>query len=430
MGYETFIGKRYLFSPRQDRSISVITWISIGGVALGVIALIVSTSVMNGFRTNLQNAVTGSLPHITIFAWNDGMKDYSSLKERLEANPKVEGVAPYIYKQVMLTGKKQPKGALLRGIDPEQEPGVTNISSFLREEVYGITTPTEKNQALISTKLLKRLIHREAREKEIKDGIILGAKLARHLEASIGDSVKLVSSEQRMTPIGDIPRIKKLEVIGVFESGISGYDEVLAFIDYRLLQKIYRMNENITGLGVRISNPENAPEIAHELAEFSDEYVVGNWADENKSIFQVMKLEKIGLFLILTLIIVVAAFNIVSSLIMLVLEKSREIAILKALGANDSGIRKIFFFQGLVIGSLGTIGGVLLGLAICWVLMNFEIIDIPPGVYPGGNRIPVLIDWFDVALTTLASFVICLLVTLYPSTKASRLNPVDPLRYE
>ena len=167
-----------------------------------------------------------------------------------------------------------------------------------------------------------------------------------------------------------------------------------------------------------------------DIDEFSDEYVVGNWADENKSIFQVMKLEKIGLFLILTLIIVVAAFNIVSSLIMLVLEKSREIAILKALGANDSGIRKIFFFQGLVIGSLGTIGGVLLGLAICWVLMNFEIIDIPPGVYPGGNRIPVLIDWFDVALTTLASFVICLLVTLYPSTKASRLNPVDPLRYE
>ena len=167
MGYETFIGKRYLFSPRMDRSISVITWISIGGVALGVIALIVSTSVMNGFRTNLQNAVTGSLPHITIFAWNDGMKDYSSLKKRLEANPKVEGVAPYIYKQVMLTGKKQPKGALLRGIDPEQEPGVTNISSFLREEVYGITTPTEKNQALISTKLLKRLSLQEARGKKL-----------------------------------------------------------------------------------------------------------------------------------------------------------------------------------------------------------------------------------------------------------------------
>ena len=207
---------------------------------MGVIALIVSTSVMNGFRTNLQNAVTGSLPHITMFAWNDGMKDYSGLQKRLEDHPDVKGVAPYIYKQVMLSGKKQPKGALLRGIDPKQESDVTNISSFLREEVYGIT-PSKESQALISARLLERLSHHEARKKRLKDGIVLGAKLARQLEADVGDSVKLVSSELRMTPVGDIPRIKKLEVIGIFESGISGYDEVLAFMDYRLLQKIYRM---------------------------------------------------------------------------------------------------------------------------------------------------------------------------------------------
>ena len=429
MQFETFIGRRYLFSPRRDRSISVITWISIGGVALGVVALIVSTSVMNGFRTNLRDAVTGSLPHITVFAWDDAMQNYSGLQKRLTEHPEVEGVAPYIFKQALLTGRKQPKGALLRGIDPQQETEVTKISSFLRDEVYGFT-PSPEKQALISARLLKRLSHPEARSKRLKDGIILGAKLARQLEANVGDSVKLVSSEQRMTPIGDVPRIKKLEVIGIFESGISGYDEVLAFIDYRLLQKIYRMGNHITGLGVSISDPENAPEISLELAELSEDYIVGNWADENKSIFQVMKLEKIGLFLILSLIIVVAAFNIISSLIMLVLEKSREIAILKALGAKDSGIRKIFFFQGLVIGSLGTIGGVLVGLAICWALMTFEIIDIPAGVYPGGNRIPVLIDWLDVALATVASFTICILVTLYPATKASRLNPVDPLRYE
>ena len=429
MQFETFIGRRYLFSPRRDRSISVITWISIGGVALGVVALIVSTSVMNGFRTNLQDAVTGSLPHITVFAWDDAMKNYSGLQKRLMEHPEVKGVAPYIFKQALLTGRKQPKGALLRGIDPEQESEVTKISSFLREEVYGFAPSLEK-QALISKKLLHRLSHPNARINRLKDGIILGAKLARQLEVDVGDSVKLVSSEQRMTPIGDVPRIKKLEVIGIFESGISGYDEVLAFVDYRLLQKIYRMQKQITGLGIRINDPENAPEIADELGELSEEYIIGNWADENKSIFQVMKLEKIGLFLILSLIIVVAAFNIISSLIMLVLEKSREIAILKALGAKDSGIRKIFFFQGLVIGSLGTIGGVLVGLAICWALMTFEIIDIPAGVYPGGNRIPVLIDWLDVALATVASFTICILVTLYPATKASRLNPVDPLRYE
>ena len=429
MSYETFIGKRYLFSPRKDRSISIITWISIGGVALGVVALIVSTSVMNGFRTNLRNAVTGSLPHVTVFTWDDAMEKYSELQKRLIKHPDVKSTAPYIFKQALLTGRKKPKGALLRGIDPIQEKDVTRIASYLRDEVYGFT-PSSEQQKKISDRLLKRLSYEVTKHNHMKDGIILGAKLARQLEAEVGDSVKLVSSEQRMTPIGDVPRIKKLEVIGIFESGISGYDEVLAFIDYRLLQKIYGMETKITGLGIRINDPENAPDIAEELSKFSEDYIVGNWADENKSIFQVMKIEKIGLFLILSLIIVVAAFNIISSLVMLVLEKSREIAILKAIGAKDSGIRRIFFFQGLVIGSLGTIGGVLLGLSICWGLMNFDIIDIPPGVYPGGNRIPVLIDWFDVALATFSSFTICILVTLYPATKASRLNPVDPLRYE
>jgi ABC-type lipoprotein release transport system permease subunit len=154
MRYETFIGKRYLFSPRRDRSISVITWISIGGVALGVVALIVATSVMNGFRTNLQDAVTGSLPHITVFAWDDAMKNYSGLQKRLMEHPEVKGVAPYIFKQALLTGRKQPKGALLRGIDPEQESEVTKISSFLREEVYGFAPSLEK-QVLISKNYFK-----------------------------------------------------------------------------------------------------------------------------------------------------------------------------------------------------------------------------------------------------------------------------------
>ncbi len=164
MRYETFIGKRYLFSPRRDRSISVITWISIGGVALGVVALIVSTSVMNGFRTNLRNAVTGSLPHITIFAWDDAMVNYSGLQKRLDAQPEVNGVAPYIFKQALLTGRKKPKGALLRGIDPQQEANVTRIASYLRDEVYGFT-PSPKDQELISARLLERLSHPEARKK-------------------------------------------------------------------------------------------------------------------------------------------------------------------------------------------------------------------------------------------------------------------------
>jgi lipoprotein-releasing system permease protein len=431
MNYELFIGRRYLFSPRRDRSISLITWISICGVALGVIALVVSTSVMNGFRTNLQNAVTGSLPHITVFSWGDQVTDFEALRQRLLEQPEVTGAGPYVYKQALLTGGSKPKGALLRGIDPQLEPEVTSIADFLRDSVYGLPPEDPQEQKQLSTQILKRIDHTVERALGERDGLILGAMLAQQMEVRIGDTVQVVSSEQRMTPVGDVPRVKKLEVVGIFESGISGYDEVLAFADYRLVQKLFGLKDRVTGIGLRIKDPEEAAQVAQGIRNgLKGELFTSNWADENKSLFQVMKLEKIGLFLILTLIIVVAAFNIISSLVMLVLEKSREVAILKALGASDGGIRRIFMFQGVVIGLLGTLSGVLLGLGICWGLQTFDIIDIPPGVYPGGNRIPVRIDWQDVGLTTLSSFLICFLVTLYPSTKAARLNPVDPLRYE
>ncbi len=429
MSYELFIGRRYLFSPRRDRSISLITWISICGVALGVIALVVSTSVMNGFRTNLQNAVTGSLPHITVFSWGDQLKEFESLRQKLLEHPEVTGAAPYVYKQALLTGGSKPKGALLRGIDPLLEPKVTNIADFLRDTVYGFPPDNPKEQQALAERILAQVS--VDHEQGQRDGIILGAMLAQQMDVGIGDTVQVVSSEQRMTPVGDVPRVKKLEVVGIFESGISGYDEVLAFADYRLVQKIFALKDRVTGVGLRIKDPEEATAVATSLRPLlGDSLFTSNWADENKSLFQVMKLEKIGLFLILTLIIVVAAFNIISSLVMLVLEKSREVAILKALGASDGGIRRIFMFQGVVIGLLGTLSGVLIGLGICWVLQTFDLIDIPPGVYPGGNRIPVRIDWQDVGVTTLSSFLICFLVTLYPSTKAARLNPVDPLRYE
>ena len=429
MKYEYFVGKRYLFSPLKDRSISVITWISICGVALGNIALISSTSIMNGFRENLRKSVTGSLPHITMFAWEDNMNDADAMAAKVKSNPHVVGAAPYIFKQALITGLKQPKGALLRGIDPNQEANVTSVASFLRESVYSLP-PSVDAQKIISEQTLKRLSYTESQANKQRAGIILGATLAQNLNVKVGEDVKLISSEQRMTPFGDMPRVKTLEVIGIFESGISGYDEVLAFVDYRLVQKIYNMGNSVTGIGIKLDDPELAPEVAKELQDMTFTYLVSNWADENKSLFQVMKLEKLGLFLILTLIVIVAAFNIISSLIMLVVEKHGEIAILKSLGASDKSIRKIFMAQGVTIGTIGTVAGVCLGLLNCWVFKTFNIIDIPPGVYPGGDRIPVLINWFDVGLTALCSFMICSLVTIYPATKAAKVKPVDALRYE
>jgi lipoprotein-releasing system permease protein len=358
------------------------------------------------------------------------MTEYPELQPQILKHPEVQATAPYIFKQALLTGTRRPKGALLRGIDPAKETQVTNLGLFLRRERYSPSTPTIEEQTALSNEILAHLSHLKAKEAGLQDGIILGSNLAQQLGVQLGETVQLVSSEQRMTPVGDVPRIKKLLVVGFFESGIAGYDEILAFMDYRLVQKVYRMRSDVTGLGVRLEDPETAQEVAADLrAEFRD-FAVSSWVDENKSIFQVMQLEKIGLFVILTLIVVVAAFNIISSLIMLVLEKSREIAILKAVGATERSVRKIFMIQGVVIGLIGTFSGVGLGLAICWALATFDFIDIPPGVYPGGDRIPVLINWMDVLLTTVSSFLICFLVTIYPSTKAARLQPADSLRYE
>lgn len=429
MQYELFVGKRYLFSPFKDRSISVITWISICGVALGNIALITSTSVMNGFRDNLRMAITGALPHVSVFSWDDRLEDIQTQQQAIQQNKNVIATAPYVFKQTLLMSNQKQKGVLLRGIDPSQEPDVTSIASYIREEVYPSKPPEVEEQRQIANRVLDRLSFPKSRKKRQKSGIIIGAMLAQQLNAGIGSEVKLISSSERMTPVGMVPRVKKLEVIGIFESGISGYDEVLAFMDYRLVQKVFNLGDHVTGIGVKIVDPEIAPEVSKELQQVT-QFLVSNWADDNRGIFQVMKLEKIALFLILTLIVVVAAFNIISSMVMLVMEKSGEIAILKSIGSTDRSIRKIFMIQGAIIGGIGTGIGVLVGLGICWFLMTFDVIEIPPGVYPGGNRVPVLINWMDVGITGISSFFICFLVTIYPATKAARVRPAEALRYE
>ena len=430
MRYEMFIGLRYLLSRRKDRSISVITWISICGVMIGVVALIVSTSLMNGFRDNLRKAITGSLPHITVFGVLGDTSEIEQLEERITRHAEVQHTAPHIYKQALVVGDDLPKGALIRGIDPDREIHVTEIASYLREQIYPPEPPTPEEQDRISRNILSRLSYERSRDGKTSDGVILGASLAQGLGVFLGDSVKLISSETRMTPVGDVPRAKKLEVIGIFESGISGYDEVLAFVDYRLVQKIYNMGEQVTGIGVSIVDPVDATRVATELKEDLKHFIVNDWASDNKSIFQLMELEKLALFIVLALIVLVAAFNIISSLTMLVLEKTKEIAILKSLGATDRSVLSIFMLQGVMIGVFGTCFGLLLGLGICWFLLNFNVVEIPPGVYPGGNRIPLSIEWMEIGIIALTSFAICFLVTLVPAWKAVRIEPAAALQYE
>lgn len=430
MRYEIYIGLRYLLSRRKDRSVSFITWISICGVMLGVVALIVSTSLMNGFRDNLRKSIIGSLPHVTVYGLDGGKASIAQLEARIRQHPEVSHTAPHVYKQAMLAGNDLPKGALIRGIDPQQEIHVTEIASFLRHEIYPETLPSEEEQTQIAENILARLAFDPSQKKGEPAGVILGAALAQGLGVVPGDSVKLISSETRMTPVGDVPRAKKVEVVGIFESGISGYDEVLAFVDYRLAQRIYNMGERITGIGVSVKNPELATQTAQELQDELELLFVNDWASENKSIFQLMKLEKLALFIVLALIVLVAAFNIISSLTMLVLEKTKEIAILKALGSTDKSILAIFMLQGVMIGVFGTLFGLLVGLGICATLLNFNIVEIPPGVYPGGNRIPLSVEWLEIGLIAGVSFMICFVVTIFPAFKAVRIEPAQALQYE
>jgi lipoprotein-releasing system permease protein len=225
-----------------------------------------------------------------------------------------------------------------------------------------------------------------------------------------------------------MPLMKKVRVVAVFETGIGGTDEVLAFVEVSLAQKLFRLDGQVDALALRLADPEAIDAAALERA--FPGYAVRTWAEENRNVFQVMKLEKLGLFLILTLIIVVAFFNIISSLVTQVIEKRKGIAILKTLGATNGTIRRIFFMQGFWIGTLGTFAGLTLGLATCWVLANFDLIRLPPGVYPVSSRLPVRVEWFDLLAITASSFLICISVTLYPATRAAQVEPVQNLRNE
>ena len=330
-------------------------------------------------------------------------------------------------------------GTLVKGIVPGQEALVSPLDHYLKTELFDShdeksdAAPAEDSMKILNalTPHMEEVIDSNGNTRRQKvSGIILGSQLAKSLDVGLDDYVTLVSPEERITPMGNMPRAKKFKVVGFFESGMAGYDEVLSFIHLDISQKIYRLKDRITGLTIKTDNSSNADEYKEALSKkVSFPYVVNSWIDQNKNLFAVIKLEKLGLSVILTCIILIAAFNIISSLVILVIEKTRDIAILKAMGATDESIRKIFIIQGTIIGITGTLIGVVLGLILCFVIGRFDLIDIPPGVYVG-NRIPMYVESWQILIIALVSVLICFSVTIFPSHKASRLDPIEGLRNE
>ena len=408
-----FIGRRYLRAKRQNNFISFISLVSMAGIALGIGALIVVLSVMNGFQKEVRGKILGVAAHIQINGFENGLQNWRELMDSTRKHPEVVGAAPFVMGQGLLVLGQTVRGVGIRGIEPAQENEVADLGRDMRAGEITALKPGEY-------------------------GIVLGAELARALQAQMGTKVQLVVPQGSVTPAGMVPRMRNFTVVGIFSSGHFEYDLNLALIHIRDAQVLYRLDDNVSGVRLKVKDLDRAPLIARELARSMrvDGYVT-DWTQQNATYFRAVQIEKRMMFIILTLIIAVAAFNLVSTLVMVVTDKHPDIAILRTLGASPGTIMKIFVVQGAMVGMIGTaigvIGGVLLALNVSAVVSFFEHLFgfqiLSKEVY-FISELPSDLHWNDVGFIALIAFAMALVATLYPSWRASKVNPAEALRYE
>jgi len=405
--YQLFIALRYLKSKKKYRAVSVTTAISISGVAVGVMALLVVLSVMSGFHQDLQKKILGANAHIIIRDYKGPIQSYEKTAEKLNGEKDIISYAPFVLGQVMVSSGNRTHGVFMRGINPDKESLTTDILSHVKDGDFSKLSV----------------------EGDIP-GIILGKELASSLGVFIDDKINIVSPLGEIGPMGMLPKIRQFRVVAIFEIGMFEYDSSLALTNIKAAQEFFGMDNTISGVEVRLHDIYKAPEIKKHLQEkLGFPYYVMDWMQMNKNLFSALKLEKFAMFVILVLIILVASFNIISNLIMNVMEKSREIAILKAIGATNKSIMAIFIMQGLFIGIIGTTIGVLGGFALGYILNTYQIIKLPADVYYL-SHLPVKMNLYDFVTVSLSAITITLLATIYPAWQAAKLDPVEPLRYE
>ena len=410
MSFEYFIGGRYLRAKQKETFISLITMLSIAGVTVGVMALIVVIAVMAGFESDLKQRILGVESHIVLMRHGGSFSDYRKISNQIDTLDGVTAATPFIYTQIMLRSPSGVSGAVLRGIDPDSAGRVIKIL---------------KHSGLQNLKQFQG----QGNSKSLMPGIILGKELARNLGVGEGDAVYLISSQGMISPIGYLPAMKRFKVAGLFESGMYEYDGSLAYINLKDAQKILHMEGAVTGIEVRVKDVYDARNIAEKIvSNLGFPYWAKDWMQMNHNLFSALKLEKTVMFIILALIVLVAAFNIASTLIMMVMGKTKDIAILKAMGAQDSSIKKIFIFNGMIIGFVGTTLGVCLGFIMCELLEKYKFIELPGDVYYI-STLPVRLNPMDVLIIAAAALIICFVATLYPARQASKLNPVEAIRY-
>ncbi|MGR8936073.1 MAG: lipoprotein-releasing ABC transporter permease subunit [Gammaproteobacteria bacterium] len=408
-----FIGLRYTRAKRRTQFISFITLTSILGIALGVTALITVLSVMNGFEAELRERILGMTAHTTMSDYDGNLADWRTLENEVKNLPHVEGAAPFVQGQVMISADRRVSGTMLRGVLPDYESHVSEIGAKMRDGRLSNLVPGDF-------------------------GIILGAELADYLGVMTGDKVTVISPQINSTPAGIIPRLKRFTVVGTFKVGMYEYDRNMAIIQLQDAEKLFQLGDKVSGLRLKLDDLFNAPRIARDLAKkFDNRYWVGDWTQAHNNFFRAIKTEKRVMFIILLLIVAVAAFNIVSTLVMVVTDKRGDIAILKTQGLSAASVMGIFIVLGGIIGSvgtlLGTVGGVTLALNVETIVPAIEKIFgvqfLAADVYYISD-LPSKLIWSDVYSIASVAFLLSLLATLYPAWQASKVNPAEVLRYE
>ncbi len=410
--YELLIGLRYTHAKRSNNFISFISFVSMAGIVLGVAALIIVLSVMNGFQEELRTRILGVASHVEVSGTGSTLADWQGVRQQVKSHPEVIASAPFVVNQGMLALGGNVRGAMIRGILPAEEAQVTDLAASMR---------------------LGRLDDLRAGEW----GIVLGLELAQALGAGLGDKVTVITPHGNITPAGVLPRMKQFTVTGIFSAGMFEYDSGLALIHLQDAQKLARLGEEVSGLRLKTQDIFRAPWVTRDLASRMPGHFISDWTTSHANFFRAVAIEKRMMFLILLLIVAVAAFNIVSTLVMAVTDKQSDIAILRTLGARPASIMVIFIIQGAFIGLLGTLAGVTLGVLGA---LNLETIvpliekaagmDLFPADIYYISELPSKLDWADVEIIAGVSLLLSLFATLYPSWRASRLNPAESLRYE
>lgn len=424
--FEIFVGLRYLRAKPRSRTISLNTLVSVAGITLGVAALMGSIGIMTGFKEDVQAKILETTAHILVLdRMGNSISEYDPLVEQVTTVPGVVDATPFIRRQVLLTTQSGAQGAVIRGIDPPREATVTELAKHLSVGALAdLSKPTKRKRAPAESS--------EGAAVEVDmPGIILGKVLAKQLGVSVGDTVNVVSppaGSSHANVIGMVPKIRPFALIGFFESGMYEYDSFLAYIGLAEAQKLFNMGASVTGIEVKVTDVFHADDTAQVIEQsLAFAYVARDWMQSNRNLFASLQLQKTIMFLLLVLITIVASFNIASTLTMIVTEKQKEIAILKAMGATRKSIRRISMVNGLIIGLSGSAFGIPLGYLVLWLIQDFLTLD--ASVYMI-SKIPVHVQVTDVLLVASAAILISFAATLYPSLQAAKLEPVAGLRYD